>query len=120
MLVTLTNKGAALARIELNSPRYCDIDHRNGYLGHLVMEPRGPGKGCLVQVVGPGTPAAEAGLKPGDVIKSVDGKPVDRCSSRSKRSWQRRSPARTMQDRDRPRRQGARRSRRRSAAFRWK
>ena len=29
-----------------------------------------------MQVVGPGTPAAEAGLKPGDVIKAVDGKPV--------------------------------------------
>ena len=28
MLVTLTNKGAALARIELSSPRYCDIDDR--------------------------------------------------------------------------------------------
>ena len=40
MLVTLTNKGAAVARIELNSPRYCDIDDRSGYLGHLVMDSR--------------------------------------------------------------------------------
>ena len=37
MLVTLTNRGAAVARIELSSPRYCDIDNRSGYLGHLVM-----------------------------------------------------------------------------------
>ena len=66
-----------MARIELNSPRYCDIDDRSGYLGHLVDGPtRANGDGCLVQVVGPGTPAAEAGLKPGDVIKAVDGKPV--------------------------------------------
>ncbi|MBU4398163.1 MAG: hypothetical protein KKE86_02375, partial [Planctomycetes bacterium] len=36
MLVTLTTKGAALARIELNDPRYCDIDERYGYLGHLA------------------------------------------------------------------------------------
>ena len=76
MLVTLTNKGAAVARIELNSPRYCDIDHRHGYLGHLVMNPLGPGKGCLVQAVGAGTPAAKAGLQPGDVLKLFDGKDV--------------------------------------------
>ena len=76
MLVTLTNKGAAVARIELSSPRYCDIDDRSGYLGHLVMDSALHGNGCPVQVVGPGTPAAEAGLKPGDVIKTVNGKAV--------------------------------------------
>ena len=76
MLVTLTNKGAAVPRIELSSPNYRDIDHRNGYLGHLVMNPRAAGKGCRVQVVGPGTPAAKAGLQPGDVIISFDGKDV--------------------------------------------
>ena len=65
-----------MARIELSSPRYCDIDDRSGYLGHLVMDSAIHASGCLVQVVGPGTPAAEAGLKPGDVIKSVNGKPV--------------------------------------------
>ncbi len=76
MLVTLTSKGAALARIELNSPLYCDIDHRNGYLGHIVMASCPGGKGCPVQVVGPGTPAAEADLRPGDVLKSVGDIPV--------------------------------------------
>jgi YidC/Oxa1 family membrane protein insertase len=76
MLVTLINKGAAVERIELNSPLYRDIDHRNGYLGHLFYNPRAA-KGCQIQVVGPGTPAAEAGLKPGDQIKSFNGKPVD-------------------------------------------
>lgn len=76
MLVTLTNKGAAVARIELSSPRYCDVDNRSGYLGHLVMSPARHDGGCLVEVVGPGTPAAKAGVKPGDVIKTVDGKTI--------------------------------------------
>jgi YidC/Oxa1 family membrane protein insertase len=76
MLVTLANKGAAVARIELNSPYYCDIDHRHGYLGHLVLNPLGPGKGCRVQAVGPGTPAAKAGLQLDDVVKSFAGQEV--------------------------------------------
>jgi hypothetical protein len=40
------------------------------------MNVPGVGKGCPVQVVGPGTPAAEAKLKVGDVIQTVDGKAV--------------------------------------------
>lgn len=71
MLVTLASKGAAVARIELSDKLYRDIDDRSGYLGHLVMDPDAPGDGCPVQVVGPGTPAAEAGLKPGDLITAV-------------------------------------------------
>ena len=76
MLVTLTNRGAALDRIELNSPRYRDIDDRSGYLGHLVMDKTIQGEGLPVQVVGEGTPAAKAGIKVGDVIKAINGKPV--------------------------------------------
>ena len=38
MLVTFCNRGAALARIELSSRRYHDLDDRSGYLGHVVME----------------------------------------------------------------------------------
>jgi len=78
MLVTLSNRGAAVARIELNSPNYCDIDYRGGYLGHVAVDSFAGSdvEGCLVQVVGSGTPAAEAGLKPGDVITAVGEMPV--------------------------------------------
>ena len=74
MLVTLTNKGAAPVRIELN--RYFDIDERCGYLGHVTNESDERGNGCLVQIVGPGTPAAKAGLQPGDWIKKFNDQPI--------------------------------------------
>ncbi len=70
MLVTLTTKGAALARVELSSPHYRDIDIRSGSLGNLVIVPDAKLGGGLVQVVGPGTPAAVAGLEPGDVSEN--------------------------------------------------
>jgi YidC/Oxa1 family membrane protein insertase len=76
MLVTLTTEGAAVARIELNSPRYCDIDDRSGYLGHLILAPDPKNNGCRVRLVGPGTPAAEAGLKSGDIITAINQKSV--------------------------------------------
>jgi len=76
MLVTATNRGAAVKRIELANPRFRDLEDRSGYLGHVVDETLAGG-GAVVRVVGPGTPAAEAGLLPGDVIRSVDDRPVD-------------------------------------------
>ncbi|HEY4759962.1 MAG TPA: YidC/Oxa1 family insertase periplasmic-domain containing protein [Thermoguttaceae bacterium] len=81
MLATLTNRGAALARVELNNHRYRDIDDRSGYLGHLIMDKTIQGAGCPVQVVGAGTPADKAGIKVGDVIKAVNGKPVTSYAS---------------------------------------
>jgi len=81
MLVTLTSQGAAVARIELSSPRYRDSEDYSGYLGHLVVDPDVQGKGCPVQVVGLGTPAARAGLRPGDVIVAVDGRAVTGVAS---------------------------------------
>jgi serine protease Do len=41
--------------------------------------------GALVSNVTPGSPADEAGLKPGDVVRSVDGKPVETSSDLSSR-----------------------------------
>ena len=84
MLVTLTTKGAALARIELSSPRYRDVDDRSGYLGNLVIAADAKLGDGLVQVVGPGTPAAEAGLKPGDLLKTIDGQPASDARSLEK------------------------------------
>ncbi len=73
MLVTLTNRGAAVERIELNSEHYRDVDDRSGYLGQLDLFDS-PNEGATVRVVGPGTPAEKAGLKIGDTIKKCDDK----------------------------------------------
>ncbi len=69
MLVTLTSAGAAVERIELSDDRYHDQDDRSGYLGHLAAE--AVAEGCKVMVVGHGTPAHRAGVKPDDVIMRV-------------------------------------------------
>ena len=50
-----------------------------------------------MQVVGPGTPAAEAGLKPGDVIKTFDGKPVADYRHRSKRLLAKTKPSQKVE-----------------------
>ena len=92
MNVSLTNKGAAVTRIELNDPKYREVQDQTGYLGQIVADVNELGEpdvsiptltekgvaveteeissplGCLVQIVGPGTPADKAGLKPGDRI----------------------------------------------------
>jgi len=86
MLVTLDSRGASLQRAEFSSPKYLTLNDRTGYLGELVVDPQAallqlqqqkaadptaPAKGTLVQVVGAGTPAAKAGLKPGDVLARI-------------------------------------------------
>jgi YidC/Oxa1 family membrane protein insertase len=79
MLVTLNNRGAAVERVELNNPRYHNVDNVHplgGYLGHLAPMADSAAKGCRIQVVGPGTPAEQAGLKVGDVVTSINGTPT--------------------------------------------
>jgi YidC/Oxa1 family membrane protein insertase len=76
MLPTITNQGAAVVRVELNSPRFHDLEDRSGYLGHLEAAKSLDKSGCLVRVVGAGTPAARAGLKPGDIITALGGETV--------------------------------------------
>ena len=69
MLVTLTNQGAAVHRVELSSPRYWDLNDRSGYIGHLALE--NDAGGVRVRVVGAGTPAERAGIKVGDMIVGI-------------------------------------------------
>jgi YidC/Oxa1 family membrane protein insertase len=76
MLVTLTNKGAAVERVELNGKRFHNLEDDSGYLGYVAMAPIGDENGYRVQVVGEGTPAALAGLKKDDVITAFGGEKV--------------------------------------------
>jgi YidC/Oxa1 family membrane protein insertase len=74
MLATFTNQGGALQRAEMTSPRWRDQHDRSGYLGELELkEVEG---GLEVQVVGAGTPAAEATIAVGDVIVGIGGQQV--------------------------------------------
>ncbi len=85
LLITFTNRGAAIERVELverrsnGSLRYRDLADKSGYLGLQCRDAAG---GCTVTSVGPGTPAAlatadqvgvAAGLVADDVIESIDG-----------------------------------------------
>jgi YidC/Oxa1 family membrane protein insertase len=84
MLPIFTSRGAAVVQIELADPRYRDLsgqmvdgkwqENRFGYLGYLALVADKDEKGCRVNVVGDGTPAAIAGLKVGDAIVEFDGK----------------------------------------------
>lgn len=91
LMVTLKNAGAAVDRIELvqrtgnGQLRFLDLEQKSGYLGYLALEDTKDGKGCRVNVVGPGTPAAGAkaqspgagdGLRVDDLIRRIDHAPV--------------------------------------------
>lgn len=71
MSVYWNNIGAVLERIELNSPDYLSLDNRSGYLGYLAPIDATKRGGALVRVVGPGTPAAAAGIESDDIITAV-------------------------------------------------
>ena len=64
MLITLTNHGAGIKRLELADPKYRDLHDRSGYLGHLELQ-EDEETGLLVRVVGAGTPAARGGDRGG-------------------------------------------------------
>ncbi|MGB7325131.1 MAG: YidC/Oxa1 family insertase periplasmic-domain containing protein [Rubripirellula sp.] len=82
MLVTVNTRGGGIERIELTQRnddgnlKYRRVDIRHGYLGYLAAEAALEIDGAIVNVVGPGTPAAECGLQVGDIITSVAGTPV--------------------------------------------
>ena len=80
--MTFNSKGAAIERVELTARnangklKYRNLEDKSGYLGNLALTIRREG-GCIVNVVGDGTPAALAGLSRGDVLLSVDGVPLN-------------------------------------------
>ena len=83
MLVTLSDRGASVVRMELNSPRYRQLmddngflADRSGFLGRLTKPNAASGKGLRVDIVGPGTPAAKAGIQVGDQITAIQERPV--------------------------------------------
>ena len=86
MLITLDSRGASIYRAELSHPGYQSYEHDDdgGYLGQLALEDIEDNR-VRINVVGPGTPAAEAvsktsgvddGLRAGDILISVNGQPV--------------------------------------------
>ncbi len=96
MAVTITNRGAAVLRIELNDLRYRDIERSDGYLGQLFQRPMSDRNGCVVEVVAPGTPAAKAGILPGDQILSLAGQGV-RSPATLDRALRKTSPNQTVE-----------------------
>jgi YidC/Oxa1 family membrane protein insertase len=81
MLVTFDSRGAAVERVELNSPRYYDLEDRAGYLGHLAATDAPPLAGAVVNAVGPGTPADLAGVRVGDVIVEIADEKIETAAA---------------------------------------
>ncbi len=99
ILATLNNRGGSVERLELTERnakgklKYRRVDTTSGYLGYLAAESSQQNDGCVVRVVGPGTPAATAtrqtddgdklqtaensvGLLPGDLIVAINSKAI--------------------------------------------
>lgn len=91
ILATLNTRGGAVERLELTerTPRgnlkFRRVDTNSGYLGYLAAKSSPNSDGCIVRVVGPGTPAAlavskspevPAGLLVDDLIVAVGGKAI--------------------------------------------
>lgn len=80
MLVTLSNEGAAVERVELSSLNFRDQHDRSGYLGQLDLTAP-TADGVTVGVVPPGSPAEKAGLKNGDIITAAGLKEIEPIKS---------------------------------------
>jgi YidC/Oxa1 family membrane protein insertase len=91
ILATLNTRGGAVERLELTERnergglKFRRVDTNSGYLGYLAAKSSPGNDGCVVQVVGPGTPAALAkspdpnindGLMVDDLIVAVGGKAI--------------------------------------------
>lgn len=91
LLATFNSRGGAVERLELTERtaagelKYRRVDTSTGYLGYLSAQTSLERDGCLVRVVGPGTPAALAqpalaeqpmGLQVGDRIVALGGRAI--------------------------------------------
>lgn len=91
ILATLNNRGGAVERLELTERdekgrfRYRRVDTTSGYLGYLALEPSSNRDGCVVHVVGPGSPASLAksddaaigtGLQVDDLIVAINARAI--------------------------------------------
>lgn len=65
----------AITELKKVMPQLAIVPRGPAYLGVSPQERFGK-NGCVIGVVPPGTPAAKAKLVPGDVITSIEGKPV--------------------------------------------
>lgn len=83
LLVYFNSRGATIERVEITTRdkngdlRYNQLGKQLGYLGYLGLTPH-EGGGCVVNVVGDGTPAALAGIQVGDVLMKADDTSIDR------------------------------------------
>ena len=73
MLVTLGNRGAALARIELSSPATTTSTTAAATSAIWSWKMIASATAVRCRSSAPGTPAAKAGLKSGDLIIALDG-----------------------------------------------
>ncbi len=79
-LATFHSRGGTLHRLELNARdrkgnyRYRDLEHSGGFAGNLELSVAQGG--LRINVVGGGTPAALAGVEPGDLLVTINGEPV--------------------------------------------
>ncbi len=69
--------GEALRVIDVLRDRADGVERREGFLGVALDDRRDGGQGAIVTGVEEGTPAAEIGVAPDDLIVAVDGAPTD-------------------------------------------
>ena len=69
MAVVFDARGATIRRLTLSSSHYTDLDDAGGYWGDLELS--GAAGGARVEIVPPGSPAAEAGLQRGDILTAI-------------------------------------------------